>query len=82
MIVGENLWQKKSRARRIKEGTKTSLPTVTTPAKVTTPRSSGAVVKRGIDYVKDYYYVYNDMRTMLIITILMIAVMVGLTFVF
>ena len=35
-----------------------------------------------IDFVKDYYYVYDDMRVMLILTVVMVLLMLGLSFVF
>ena len=33
------------------------------------------------DYIDNYYYVYTDMRTMVIITLVMIVAMFGLTFI-
>ncbi len=33
------------------------------------------------DYIDNYYYVYTDMRTMLVITLIMIVAMFGLTFI-
>lgn len=33
------------------------------------------------DYIDNYYYVYTDMRTMVIITLIMVVAMFGLTFV-
>jgi len=40
------------------------------------------IAEKAVDFVQDYYYVYNDMQTMLIVTLLMVAVMFGLSFVF
>ncbi len=33
------------------------------------------------DYIDNYHYVYTDMRTMLIITLIMLVAMFGLTFI-
>ncbi len=34
-----------------------------------------------VDFTKDYFYVFTDMRMMLVITILMVGLMVGLSYV-
>jgi hypothetical protein len=36
--------------------------------------------RRGVDFGHDYYYVYTEMRNILIVAIAMFAVMVGLSF--
>ena len=42
---------------------------------------SEVVAQSQVEFTSDYYYVYNDLRTMSIISLLMLGVMVGLSFV-
>ena len=37
--------------------------------------------QRAIDFIQDYHYVYIDVRTLAIVTVVMIVVMFGLSFV-
>lgn len=39
-------------------------------------------VQPTVDFAKEYFYVYDDMRTMVILTVLMALVVFGLSFVF
>lgn len=38
--------------------------------------------RKTVDFAQEYVYVYGDMRTIAIVTVLMIAVVFGLSFVF
>jgi hypothetical protein len=49
------------------------------PAKAT--QASPANNRKTINFAQEYFYVYSELRNILIITVLMFAVMVGLSFV-
>ncbi len=66
---------KRSRKSR-KSTTRTSSRPVQSVAKPAASRTQVTV-----DFAKEYFYVYDDMRTMLILTVLMALVMFGLSFV-
>lgn len=55
---------------------------VNQPVAEAKPVAKASAAQTTVDFVKDYYYVYDDMRTMLILTVLMVLVMFGLSFVF
>ncbi len=67
---------KRSRKSRKSTARKTSRP-VQPVAKAT-----ATVTQAPVDFTKEYFYVYDDMRTMLVLTVLMALVMFGLSFVF
>jgi len=51
------------------------------PAAVTTgPAAAPANNRKLIDFAQEYYYVFYDMRNIVLIGLLMFAVMVGLSF--
>ncbi len=70
---------KRSRKARSK---KTQQPAVRPRAQAAATTAKPSVAQSTVDFVKDYYYVYDDMRTMLFLTVLMVLVMLGLSFVF
>ena len=70
---------KKSRRERRAQAAKSSpAKTRRSQQPATTPT---APVEQATDLARDYYYVYNDVRTLLIVTAVMIVVMFGLSFV-
>lgn len=71
---------KRSRKARSKKTQQTAVKPQQSKAAVAPAKSSAAQV--AVDFVKDYAYVYDDMRTMFFLTIFMILVMFGLSFVF
>ncbi len=77
---------KRSRKNRKSKRTQTAAASVTAPvARTAVPAGKSKkakIAEKAVDFVQDYYYVYNDMQTMLIVTLLMVAVMFGLSFVF
>jgi hypothetical protein len=48
---------------------------------VQTERTVNSTTKRDVDFVSEYHYVYTDMRTMIFITLVMVAVVVGLSYI-
>lgn len=52
-------------------------PAASQPDKFTAP----ATTKNGADFIDEYYYVFTDMRFMLIATALMVVVAYGLSFI-
>lgn len=44
-------------------------------------KSKNAGNRAEVDFTKDYFYVFTDMRMMLVISILMVALMVGLSYI-
>ncbi len=71
---------KRSRKSRSKKTQQAAVQPRQPKAAVATAKPSA--VQTTVDFVKDYYYVYDDMRTMLFLTVLMVLVMFGLSFVF
>lgn len=75
---------KKSRRARRQEAQKQSQPTPTaspapaaeTPAPVTEPTAN----RKGVNFAAEYFYVYFDMRNVLLISVLMFVVLVALSF--
>jgi hypothetical protein len=43
--------------------------------------SERSAVRRGLDFAQEYFYVYTELRTMFLVTVLMFAVLIGLSFV-
>jgi hypothetical protein len=75
---------KKSRRARRQETQKQSQPTPTTapppvaetPAPVTEPVAN----RKGVNFAGEYFYVYFDMRNMLLISVLMFVILIALSF--
>ena len=65
---------KKSRRTRRQEKTR---PAVEAPV-AAAPASD--VVQKTVDFMSEYAYVYKDLRTVLIIAVVMFAVLFGLSF--
>ena len=53
---------------------------VATPAAAEEPTSSPiiAATRKSVDFAKEYYYVYTDLRNVIIIAIIMFGLMIGL----
>ena len=76
------------RSRRARRTSKPSKSVRPAPVVSATPVAKAAVggiapaANNGADdYIDNYYYVYTDMRTMIIITLAMVVAMFGLTFI-
>ena len=67
---------KKSRRARRQETT-ASAPEVSVSA---TP-ASGGVVQKTVDFASEYAYVYKELRTVLIIAVIMFVVLFGLSYI-
>jgi len=69
---------KKSRRQRRAQAEK-----VVKPAQPIQPAATPAVVKtqQNSNFTEDYYYVYTDIRFLIVVTIVMIAAMVGLSYI-
>ena len=71
------------RSRKTRQ-TKSVQSNVTPPPASTTNGSTtngSAAGRNGVNFANDYYYVYADMRTMFIVTILMVVVVFGLSYI-
>jgi hypothetical protein len=55
-------------------------PKASTPAVQPTP-AEAPVSRKLVAFAEDYYYVYSDLGSFLIITVVMFAVLIGLSFV-
>ena len=53
---------------------------ISAPAKVSQPAPTSSRKAVTINFAHEYYYVYRELITVLIITVIMFAVMVGLSF--
>ena len=85
---------KKSRRARRQETQKQPKPTVVAPPVVTedvaapkkaapvTPQAEAAPVnnRKSVNFAQEYFYVFYDMRSVLIISVLMFVVLVALSF--
>jgi hypothetical protein len=58
--------------------TEDSSAQISTEAEASPERSA---VRRGLDFAQEYFYVYTELRTMFLVTVLMFAVLIGLSFV-
>lgn len=67
------------RSRKQQKRSSTSIKA--TPSQPAASGSNGTTTSE-VNFVHDYYYVYSDMRTMVIITVVMAAVAVGLSYLF
>jgi hypothetical protein len=65
--------RRERRAPAAKQTVRTQTPTPESPPAVTSEPAA--------DFTQDYFYVYLDIRTLLIISIIMILVTIGLSFV-
>ena len=79
---------KKSRRARKKTTETQSQPVsrpipATTPAAVEEPTSGSilAATRKSVDFAKEYYYVYTDLRIVTIVAIIMFGLMVALGYV-
>ncbi len=55
------------------------VPTVTPPAVEEAPPSPvAAVARKSVDFAKEYYYVYTDLRNVAIVAVIMFGLMIGL----
>ena len=74
--------KKSSKSRR--QGAKNSTvfaPSSAAPAEKTQPAAGApAPAKKTVDFVTEYFYVYQDLRNVLLVSALMFAVLVGLSF--
>jgi uncharacterized protein (UPF0333 family) len=75
-------------AKRSRKARKTSKSVQPVPVASVAPVAEAAVEdivsvdsNGADDYIDNYHYVYTDMRTMVIITLIMLVAMFGLTFI-
>lgn len=69
---------KKSRRRRPEKVAKQ--PATVQAAKQAETLSSSSPAQDALDFTEDYYYVYRDVRTLLIVTVIMIVLIFGLSY--
>ena len=50
------------------------------PAKMTQPAPAATRKSAAINFAHEYHYVFRELTTILIITVIMVAVMIGLSF--
>lgn len=68
-------------AKRSRRSNKSTARRISTPVKPVSAAPSKKV-QAEINFAEEYFYVYDDMRVMVILTVLMMLVMFGLSFVF
>jgi len=68
-------------AKRSRKSRKARAQVPSTPATSRPVAAKNSDNGAAIDFTEDYYYVFTDMRMMLIVTVLMVALMVGLSYV-
>lgn len=75
--------ERRQLAEKQQKSTPDSQPVTPEPiVSVAEPAASKATgSNRSVDFVREYYYVYTDLRTIVIMAVLMIAVLIGLSFV-
>lgn len=78
--------RRQAREQQVESSTRSTPDQSSSPAPVSSAPPEpvadyGPVSSRGADLVQEYFYVYVDLRNILIVAILMTAVLVGLSFV-
>lgn len=58
-----------------------AIPQPAAPAAQPVVAETSAVNRKVVDFVQEYFYVYLDLRNILIVAVLMVAVLIGLSFV-
>ena len=75
--------KKSRRARRAQKANKPSVkPSITEKPVSQAMEVSETSSRKIVDFTQDYYYVYTDIRTLLIVTGVMVVVIFGLSYVF
>jgi hypothetical protein len=72
--------KKSRRGRRERRGKVAKQPTTVQSAQQAETLSGSGPAQDALEFTEEYHYVYTDVRTLLVVTIIMIALMYGLSY--
>jgi len=78
--IGRKKMAKSKRARRARRQKQTVIDTAAEAQETTQPAPTPPAVQNDVNFAKEYFYVYKELRNILIVTLVMFAVMAGLAY--